>query len=145
MKNDTDNTTTLTTPTRPDPVPTNQAGAVALAQMVKDMADNARVTLAAANAVAERELHDRRNVDSLSATVAVNRDLIRALQRTMEEHAQTIMQQREALDELATWVRLAEKSPPEPQTVMQDVDADAQAAHAQSDLNNVRAEERRHG
>ena len=102
MTNDPDNHATMTTPTQPDPVPVNEAGAIALAKMVKDMADNARITLASANAVAERELHDRRNVESLSVTVAANRDLIRALECTVEEHAQTIMQQREALDELAT-------------------------------------------
>lgn len=105
MKNDPDNTTTLTTPTRPDPVPVNHTGAVALAELVKNMATNARETLTVANALAERELHDRNTVTNLSATVAVNRDLIRAIERTMQEHAQTIMQQREALDELASTFR----------------------------------------
>ena len=141
MKNDPDNTTTMTTPTRADPVPVNQAGAVALAELVKNMATNARETLTAANALAERELHDRNIVTNLSATVAVNRDLIRAIERTMQEHAQTIMQQREALDELATTYNTRHPQTPSSATDAWPIAVDSMTICTPSDNDDISSKE----
>ena len=55
-----------------------------------------------ANALAESELHDKNELLDLRTIALTNRRLIREMQTTLSQHAQIIVQQREAIDELTT-------------------------------------------
>ena len=89
--------------TNTEPAPSSaKPTAHALTQQLKRIAIETSSAIDYANDLTDHELHDRNVVNHLVALANTNRTLIQEIQDTLSQHAQTIVQQREALDELAT-------------------------------------------
>lgn len=110
MKNETPHTTTLTTPNHPDPVALIQLKAGQLKTHLQKLSADIHTASIYASALAERELHDRKAMIALTAIANTNRQLIHEMQITLSEHAKILIQTREGIEELSTYVRLAKPS-----------------------------------
>ena len=98
-----------------------------------------------ANTLAQSELHDKNELLDLRTIALTNRRLIRELQTELAIHAQTIMQQREALDELATTYNTRRPARADALAACRNLGDDPLDPATQSNDDNVGTKERGDG